>query len=35
MKKTTNKFSREVRERALRFVIDNEVQYRSRLGNPT
>lgn len=30
MSKTTNKFSPEVRERAVRLVLDNEAQYPSR-----
>ncbi len=30
MSKTTNKFSPEVRERAVRMVLDNEGQHRSR-----
>ncbi len=30
MSKTTNKYSREVRERAVRMVLDNEAQHVSR-----
>ena len=30
MSKTTNEFSPEVRERAMRLVLDNEAQYPSR-----
>ncbi len=30
MSKTTNKFSPEVRERAVRLVLDNERQHKSR-----